>query len=335
VGSYLAYQGEKFVERFDANSYVTLSLAMDLFSLGESHEALVKRFRKSHCAWLVLSFSSDWLFPPFQSKQMVDALLAAGRRVASCTVESRCGHDAFLLEDDLDRYGEMVAGFLDRLADGVAFDALAEPESEHEDPTSIFQARRIDYDLIEELIDPGASVLDLGCGGGGLLARLASRGQARLVGIELDEREIVTAIRRGVPVVQADLAEGLACFHDGEFDAVVLSQTLQTVEDVETVVAEMLRVGRRCIVSFPNVAHAPLRRRLAEDGLAPVPAAPGTHHWYDTPNIRSLSISDFEAYCAERRIRVLRRLALDSAAGKRVSDDPNLNADLAVFVIAR
>jgi homoserine O-acetyltransferase len=333
VGSYLAHQGEKFVERFDANSYVTLSLAMDLFSLGETHEALVARFARSRCAWLVVSFSTDWLFPPFQSKQMVDALLAAGRPVAACSVESRCGHDAFLLEDDLDRYGAMVEGFLDRLVPGVATDPEAEPEAL--DPRSIFRARRIDYDLIVELIDPGASVLDLGCGGGGLLARIASRGHGRLVGVERDEREIVTAVRRGLPVVQADLAEGLACFQDGEFDVVVLSQTLQAVRDVDGIVAEMLRVGRRCVVSFPNVGHQAHRRRLAEEGRAPVPSFFGAHRWYDTPDVRAVSIADFEDYCAERGIRVLRRLALDSAAGKRVTKDPNRNADVAVFVIAR
>lgn len=257
VGSYLAHQGEKFVERFDANSYVTLSLAMDLFSLGETHEALVARF--------------------------------------------------------------------------------ADPETEPEavDPRSIFRARRIDYDLIVDLIDPGASVLDLGCGGGGLLARLASRGHGRLVGVERDEREIVTAVRRGLPVVQADLAEGLACFQDGEFDVVVLSQTLQAVRDVDGIVAEMLRVGRRCVVSFPNVGHEVHRRRLAEEGRAPVPSFFGAHRWYDTPDVRAVSIADFEDYCAERGIRVLRRLALDSAAGKRVTKDPNRNADVAVFVIAR
>ncbi len=333
VGSYLAYQGEKFVERFDAHSYVTLSLAMDLFSLGESHEALVDRFSRSRCAWLVVGFSTDWLFPPFQSKQMVDALLAAGRPVASCTVESRCGHDAFLLEDDLDRYGAMVEGFLDRLAGGVCEGAGAEPEAL--DPRSIFQARRIDYDLIVELIDPGASVLDLGCGGGGLLARLATRSHGRLAGIELDEREIVAAVRRGLPAVHADLAEGLACFQDGEFDVVVLSQTLQAVRDVDSIVAEMLRVGRRCIVSFPNVGHHAHRRRLWEEGRAPVPSFLGSHRWYDTPDVRAVSIADFEEYCAEREIRVLRTLALDSSTGKRVTDDPNRNADVAVFVIAR
>jgi homoserine O-acetyltransferase len=333
VGSYLAHQGEKFVERFDANSYVTLSLAMDLFSFGESHEALVERFAQSRCAWLVVGFSTDWLFPPFQSMQMVDALLAARRPVAACTVESRCGHDAFLLEDDLASYGAMIEGFLDRLVAGVSWDPEAEPETH--DPRSIFQARRVDYDLLVELIDPGASVLDLGCGGGGLLARLASRGHGRLVGVERDEHEIVLGVRRGLPVVQADLAEGLACFQDGEFDVVVLSQTLQAVHDVEGVVAEMLRVGRRCIVSFPNVAHHVHRRRLAEAGRAPVPSYLGAHRWYDTPNIRAVSILDFEEYCAGRDIRVLRRLALDSSTGKRISDDPNRNADVAVFVIAR
>ena len=101
VGSYLAYQGDQFVERFDANSYVTLSLAMDLFDLGRTPAELASRLGRSRCRWLVVSFTSDWLFPPAQSREIVDTLLALGRPVSYCDVESACGHDAFLLPDNL------------------------------------------------------------------------------------------------------------------------------------------------------------------------------------------------------------------------------------------
>src|SRR5205807_1391659 len=97
VGSYLGYQGTKFVERFDANSYVTLSMAMDLFDLGGTPAELAAAFRPSRCRWLVMSFSSDWLFPPEQSRDLVNALLANSAPVSYCNIQSAGGHDAFLL----------------------------------------------------------------------------------------------------------------------------------------------------------------------------------------------------------------------------------------------
>ena len=115
VGSYLGYQGAKFVERFDANSYLTLSVAMDLFDLGSTPEELAAAFRSARARWLVVSFSSDWLFPPDQSRDIVNALIANNAPVSYCNVQSTCGHDAFLLPNDLAVYGEMMRAFLDQL----------------------------------------------------------------------------------------------------------------------------------------------------------------------------------------------------------------------------
>jgi homoserine O-acetyltransferase len=186
-----------------------------------------------------------------------------------------------------------------------------------------------------ELIPPGASVLDLGCGSGSLLARLQARGHRRLVGVELHEQKILAGVRRGLDVVQADLNKGLRAFADQQFDCVVLSQTLQTVHDVEGVIADMLRVGRTCIVSFPNFAYRELRRVLAEDGHAPKSAGVLHYEWYDTPNIRFFTIADFDDFCSRQDIVVHRRIALDTEAGREVSEEPNRNADLAIFVIGR
>ena len=115
MGSYLAYQADRFGERFDANSYITLSMAMDLFDLGSTPEVLTRSLHETRCRWLVISYTSDWLFPPFQSRQIVDALLAANRPVSYCNVESSCGHDAFLLPDEIATYGTLIAGFLANL----------------------------------------------------------------------------------------------------------------------------------------------------------------------------------------------------------------------------
>ncbi len=332
VGSYLGHQGDRFVERFDANTYIALSMAMDLFDLGSTPERLAETFHGANCRWLLISFSSDWLFPPEQSREIVDALIANRIPVSYCNVKSACGHDAFLLPDDLPIFGEMVRAFLNNLA-GTRPPAPTE-EVKSDRPTSIFHQHRLDYDRIVELTPPGASVLDLGCGSGVLLARLKQENHRHLMGVELDERQILTCVNRGLDVMHSDLNEGLGAFANGHFDFVVLSQTLQAVYDVEGVLTEMLRVGRKCIVSIPNFGYHRLREMLAKEGRAPKSGVL-RYEWYNTPNIRFFTIADFEDFCRAKKIHVQRRIALDTEARKEVFDDPNQNADLAIFVISR
>lgn len=331
VGSYLGYQGTRFVERFDANSYVTLSLAMDFFNLGGTPAELAASFSKARCRWLVISFSSDWLFPPDQSRDIVNALLANKASVSYCEVESNCGHDAFLLEDNLPIYGGLTRAFLNNVASAEEC-APVVADGPHS-PTSIFH--RLDYDRLVELIPAGASVLDLGCGSGGLLSRLQRENHRRLVGVELDERNILSCVSRGLDVVQADLNRGLGTFSTGEFDCVVLSQTLQAIQDVKGVIQEMLRVGRLGLVSIPNLGYHRLRRMLAEEGRAPKSPGVLSNEWYNTPNLRFFTIADFEDFCRQEGIHVHQRIALDTEASKEIFDDPNLNADLAIFVLSK
>jgi homoserine O-acetyltransferase len=333
VGSYLGYQGAKFVERFDANSYLTLSVAMDLFDLGRTPEELAAAFGNAGARWLVVSFSSDWLFPPDQSRDIVNALIANKAAVSYCNVQSSCGHDAFLLPNELAVYGEMMRAFLDQLAPVPSAPAAVKDEAQG--PTSIFHQHRLDYERIAELVPTGASVLDLGCGSGTLLAGLRETNHRRLVGVELDEQKILTGIGRGLDVIQADLNKGLGVFASGQFDCVVLSQTLQAVQDVEGVLTEMVRIGKTCIVSIPNFGYHRLRKMLAETGRAPKSAGVLHYEWYNTPNIRFFTIADFEDFCREKQIQVHRRIALDTEAGVEVFEHPNLNADLAIFVISR
>lgn len=145
---------------------------------------------------------------------------------------------------------------------------------------------------------------------------------------------MLAAVRRGLDVVQCDLDTGLGSFRDKQFEMVLLSLTLQTLRRPDKVLAEMLRVGAKGVVSFPNFAHRNSRRQLAEDGVAPVTAGlPFT--WYASPNRHFLSIKDFQNYCGEAGIVVHRMLAIDSAAGVEVNDEPNLNADIAIFVLSK
>lgn len=347
VGSYLGYQGDKFVDRFDANSYVTLTTAMDLFDMGRTVDELRKSLSPSKCRYLVVSFSSDWLFAPSQSQEIVNALLACGKSVSYCNVESACGHDAFLLNDELATYGELMRSFLangegrkhfihlpaenNLTALSGEVEDLSEPAGQ-ESPTSILN--RLDYQRILELVPPNASVLDLGCGAGTLLSHLRRRGNPRLLGLELQERAILACVHRGLDVLQADLNEGLSQFAKHQFDCVVLSQTLQAVRDVEHLVADMLRVGRQCIVSFPNFGYHKIRAMLSEKGRAPESTGLLRYKWYNTPNIRFFTIADFEDFCREKEIHVHRRIALDTEADQEVHQDANLKADLAIFVIS-
>ncbi len=337
VGSYLAYQGGKFVERFDANSYIKLSMAMDLFNLGNTGKELSANLSRSTCRWLIISFTSDWLFPPEQSRELTDSLLGLGKSISYCNVVSSCGHDAFLLQDDLPIYGEFIRAFLDNMQDG-------NPERVEEDdfyvhaPTSIFGAihrPRLDNEQIVKLVHPAASVLDLGCGRGGLLVKLLANGNRKLTGLELNEEDVLYCVQRGLNVVQADLNSGLHPFSDRQFDYIVLSHTLQSVRDVEHLIKEMLRVGRKSIVSFPNFAYHKLRRMLYEEGRSPRSTSLLRYEWYNSPNIRFFSIEDFKVFCDERNIKIHECITLDTEEGSIVTEDPNSMADMAIFVISR
>jgi methionine biosynthesis protein MetW len=205
-------------------------------------------------------------------------------------------------------------------------------------PTSILGAihrPRLDNERIVDLVEPESSVLDLGCGRGGLLVKLLANGNTNLMGLELNEESVLWCLQRGLNVVQADLNSGLHPFSDRQFDYIVLSHTLQAVRDVEHLVNEMLRVGRRSIVSFPNFAYHKLRKMLSEEGRSPRSSQLLRYAWYNSPNIRFFSIADFSDFCKERGIHIHECIALDTEEERIVTEDANRLADMAIFVISR
>jgi len=284
---------------------------------------------------IVISFSSDWLFPPEQSRQIVDALIAANRPVTYCNVDASGGHDSFLLEEKLSIHGGLIQAFTAQVDDTGPARAPDQsvPRAQLIKPTNIFHGHRLDYDIVLPLIPPAASVLDLGCGDGVLLSHLRERGHRDLVGVELDEESLLACVDQGLDVVQHNLEQGLSPFAAGQFDVVVLSQTLQSIMDTEGIVEEMLRVGHSCIVSFPNFAYHKLRKMLCEEGRSPKAGGVCQFDWYNTPHRRFPSIADVEEFCARKAIRVQQKLYLDSETRRRITDAPNRNADMAIFVL--
>ena len=240
------------------------------------------------------------------------------------------------LSRDMLKLADLFAGKVDpALRDFVAHHGLAflEQVGSDDQPHSRLSdgrtAERWQDDIILSLVPEGASVLDLGCGGGDLLARLARDKGVRPQGIEMDPDEVLRCIERGVPVFQCDMQSGLAGFPDHSFDYVILEETLQTLLHPGKVLEEMRRVGRRGIVSFPNFGYWRVRLDLAVTGRMPITEwLP--HRWHDTPNIHLFSIRDFQFYARENQLNVVETHVLVDGEIRLFRTGDNLHAEEAL-----
>jgi len=334
VETYLDHQGRAFVERFDANSYLYITKAVDYYDLSARAASLAEAFTKTQARFLVISFSSDWLFPPKQSRQIVDALLQAGKAVTYSEINSRYGHDAFLLEPET--LGRLIGGFLaavsgsPRAENGGGLEPYIQAEPA---VPPAWVRQRVDYDRIEELIPSGSTVLDLGCGHGVLLSRLIRHKGVRGHGVEVVQDAICECVERGIDVLDLDVESELSSFATGSYDYVVLSQTLQTLRRPDIVIREMLRIGRYGIVSFPNFGHWKPTIQLLLTGHTPVTGAL-PFRWYNTPNVRCVTIRDFDRFCRENGFIVHQRIPLISSRRDPIRLWPNLRAEEAIFVLS-
>ena len=335
VETYLDYQGQSFVERFDANSYLYITKAADYFDLQKEHGSLKRAFANVRARSLVVSFASDWLFTPAQSRAIVEALAANRKDVTYCDVASAYGHDAFLLETET--LGAFISCFLDvtyrpdkrkQAESCCAFSKR--PKGEVEDSHRI----RADYELIESLIAPNSTILDVGCGDGQLLANLIRDKNIQGEGIELRQEFVLDCVCRGLPAIQQDIEKGLDYYADKSFDYVILSQTVQTLREPEKVFKELLRVGKKVIVSFPNFAHWRCRVQLLLKGMAPVTKSL-PFSWHDSPNIHVVSLKDFDEFAAKLGAKVEKKVPLVKTRPTTIRIAPNLFAEQAIYVTSK
>ncbi|MHC4571803.1 MAG: homoserine O-acetyltransferase MetX [Planctomycetota bacterium] len=335
VETYLDHQGQTFVERFDANSYLYITKAADYFDLQKDYGSLTKAFANTKSRFLIISFASDWLYTPEQAEMMVDALVANGKDVSFCNIASDYGHDAFLLEPEI--LGSFISGFLG---------ATHRPGVRRQDSPGLIgkkhlisrfeqaQRTRVDYELIESLIEPNSTILDIGCGDGELLANLTKDKNIKGEGIELQQDLVLACVNRGLSIIQRDVERGLENYADKSFDYVILSQTVQTIKNPEKVFKELLRVGKKVIVSFPNFAHWQSRIQLFFLGKAPV-TKQLPFSWHDSPNIHFLSMKDFDRFCKELGVKVEQKIPFGKKRLRPVQFAPNLFAEQVIYVTSK
>ncbi len=197
---------------------------------------------------------------------------------------------------------------------------------------------RPEYEYIVRIVEDGSHVLDLGCGSGELLKRLIEEKKVRGRGIEISQALVAECIGKGLSVYHGDIDEGLADYPNSVFDCVILNQTLQVTHKPRSIIREMLRVGKKAIVGFPNFGHLRVRLDLLFRGRMPRGEAL-PYEWHDTPNIHLCTISDFRALCEKDRIRIVKEVFINSKNSQVPSFlvylFPNLLAEAAIFVITR
>lgn len=194
---------------------------------------------------------------------------------------------------------------------------------------------RLDQTELENWIARGSRILDLGCGDGTLLKYLGDHKGASGYGLEIDPDQINACIDKGLNVIEQDLDQGLANFADDSFDTVIMAQAIQTMHYPHKVLDEMLRVGKECIVTFPNFGHWRARWHLAVRGRMPVSDLL-PYEWYNTPNIHFCTFRDFEVLCREKNINVLHRQVVNEQSLNWFKDlSPNLFGETAIYHLCK
>ena len=203
---------------------------------------------------------------------------------------------------------------------------------------SVASPIRVDLQLIADMVEPGGRALDVGCGDGSLLAYLVNFKRVDARGMELSQAGVNACVAGGLSVIQGDADTDLIDYPDGAFDYVILSQTLQATHRPRDVLEQLLRIGKKAVISLPNFGHWRVRAKLAVTGRMPV-TRNLPYSWYDTPNIHFCTIRDFVDLCREVHARIEKATALRPDGSRLTFNAPmwfwNLFGQQAVFLLSR
>ena len=292
IESYLEYQGQKFVQRFDANSYLHITRALDAYDPEEAFGSLEAAVRQIQCKVLMVSLSGDWLFTRAQATRFVQACLSEGKSISYCHLHAPAGHDAFLTH--FEELKPVMRAFL------TATDA--------QDPATLNTAEAEGLEAFARTIPEGARVLDIGCGDGTLLKQVALSQRAWCIGMEKELPKVVEALHAGINVLMADIDTDLAYVPSHVFDVAIISHTIQVLNHPDRMMQQLLRVADWALVAFPNFGYLGMRLSLLFSGRMPR-TKKFPYDWYDTPNIHNCTLKDFYDFCKRfgMKAKLLRR----------------------------
>jgi homoserine O-acetyltransferase/O-succinyltransferase len=301
VESYLDYQGQQFVDRFDANSYLYLTKALDAYDVSQAwgEGCLTQALKRITAECLFVAYDTDWLFPPRETEELVYRLLRLGKRIRAITLETPHGHDAFLIETQA-LNALMQPFFATNSPATEGCNKTVSPSA-----TALPQVREDIQPLLHLLNEDDATCLDLGCGEGELLEALLQQGRCSL-GIEQRQEAVNHCLAKNLNVVHGDVLTVLKQLPEQSIDVAILHLALQSLEHPIPVLQEMRRVAKRSIIGFPNFGYYPIRLQLLLDGRMPNSSAL-PYMWYDTPNIHLFTLKDFDRLIQEMGFRQARR----------------------------
>ena len=197
---------------------------------------------------------------------------------------------------------------------------------------------KLEFKIIAKLIEKNTRVLDVGCGDGTLMEFLKDNNKIDIRGIEISKSNVQKCIGKGLTVIEGDAEKDLSQFPDGSFDFVILSQTLQAFLNPEKVISELLRVGRKAVVTIPNFGYWKVRLHLLTKGTMPITRTL-PDEWYNTPNLHMCSIKDFFNFCDDRKINLYKSIALQNLKSSKITNSnltlKNLTAVLGIFLIEK